>query len=224
LNMVSDADFSNDKFPFGTAQWINIGMSTVYALRITYVGELGWELHIPSSMMVNVYDTLIQAGEQNPSLQVTNAGHYAINSLRMEKGYRAWGSELSPVDTAVEAGLAFAVDWKKEIFVGRNVLLDQKTNGVNRKLVIFVLDDPEPVLWGSETIFRDGKPVSYTTSAAYAHSLGKAIGFGYVKNSQKVDAQFINTGHYEIEISGKRYSAKPFLQPPYDPKRVQILS
>jgi carbohydrate-selective porin OprB len=121
--------------------------------------------------MTIVYDTLMEAGKD---LGVTNAGHYAINSLRLEKGYRAWGAELSPDDTALEAGLSFAIDWSKE-FVGREALLKQKQAGVKRRLLIFVLDDPEPTLWGSEPIYRDGKPTGYTTSGSYGHTVGAAI-------------------------------------------------
>src|SRR5207247_1720723 len=139
---------------------IGIGQSTVRAVRITYVGELGWELHVPMDQAVSVYDTLMKAGAD---LGVTNAGHYAINSLRLEKGYRAWGAELSPDDTRLEAGLGFAIDWSKP-FLGREALEKQKRGGAKRRLVIFVLEDPEPVLWGSEPIHRNGTPVGYTTS------------------------------------------------------------
>src|SRR5207245_4159749 len=158
--LVTDADLSNSAFPFLSSQVIGIGQATVRAVRITYVGELGWELQVPMDQAVTVYDTLMSAGE---NIGITNAGHYAINSLRLEKGYRAWGAELSPDDTPLEAGLAFAIDWSKT-FIGRDVLAKQKAAGVRRRLAIFVLEDTEPILWGGELIHRDGKPVGYTTS------------------------------------------------------------
>jgi glycine cleavage system aminomethyltransferase T len=216
LGRVSDADLSNVGFPFGTCQEISVGMATARALRITYVGELGWELHVPTEQAGMVYDVLMNAGQ---NFGIKNAGHYAINSLRLEKGYRAWGADLSPDDTPLEAGLSFAIAWNKpEAFIGREALLKQKTDGVKRQLVIFVLQDPEPMLWGSEPIYRDGAPVGYATSGAYAHSLGAAIGMGYVNHSEKLTSEFIKAGRYEIAINGERYAATAHLRPPFDPE------
>jgi 4-methylaminobutanoate oxidase (formaldehyde-forming) len=191
---------------------ISIGKATVRAVRITYVGELGWELHIPTSQTELVYDALLDAGS---IFDIEHAGHYAINSLRLEKGYRAWGADISPDDTALEAGLGFAINWKKD-FLGKDALLKQKQSGLTRKLVTFVLQDPEPVLWGSEPILRDGKPVGYTTSGSYAHTLGAGIGMGYVKGEV--------AGRFEINVSGKLYPATPHLRAPYDPERKRILT
>ncbi len=222
LAELTDADLSNEKFPFGMAQWIGLGRTTALAIRITYVGELGWELHIPVDQTACAYDLLIEAGEK---YGLVNAGHYAINSLRMEKAYRAWGAELTPEDTPLEAGLSFAIDWgKNREFLGQDALLEQQQKGVTKRLVLFVLDDPEPVLWGSEPIYRDGQAVGYTTSGAYGHTLGRAIAMGYVKHSEPIDAAFIRAGQYELKINGRRYTAKSHLQPPYDPKRLRILS
>ena len=221
LSRLTDADLSDTPFPFGTAQNISLNMATIRALRITYVGELGWELHVPVEQAGLVYDALLKAGQE---FGIANAGHYAINSLRLEKGYRAWGADLSPDDTALEAGLGFAVAWKKPApFVGREALLKQKQSGVKRQLVVFVLQDLDPMLWGSEPIYRDGKAVGYTTSGSYAHTLGAAIGMGYVNNSEKITAEFIKAGRYEIAVNGRRYTATPHLRPPYDPERARIL-
>jgi 4-methylaminobutanoate oxidase (formaldehyde-forming) len=198
---------------------IEIGRATVRAVRITYVGELGWELHVPIEQAALVYDTLMAAGRD---LGVTNAGHYAINSLRLEKGYRAWGAELSPDDSPIEAGLTFAIDWNKR-FLGREALLEKKGATLKRLLVIFVLDDPEPMLWGSEPIYRDGRPVGYTTSGSYGHTVGAGIGMGYVNNPEGVDSDFIQRGKYEINVSGQRCAARAFLRAPYDPGRKRIL-
>ena len=220
LSHVTDADLSNEKFPFGTAQFIDIGHARVHAIRITYVGELGWELHVPMEQLAHVYDRLMVAGKQ---FHLTNAGHYAINSLRLEKSYRAWGAELSPDDTPLEAGLSFALDFAKP-FLGREALLRQREAGLKRRLVLFTLNDPEPVLWGSEPIFRDGKLAGYTTSGSYAHTLGRAIGMGYVNNEDGVTSQFIEDGNYEININGQRFSAHAHLRAPYDPDRQRILT
>jgi 4-methylaminobutanoate oxidase (formaldehyde-forming) len=189
-------------------------------VRLTYVGELGWELQVPMDQAGIVYDTLMAAGED---LGVTNTGHYAINSLRLEKGYRAWGADISPDDTPLEAGLAFAIDWSKP-FLGRAALEKQKAAGVKRRLVIFVLEDPEPVLWGSEPICRDDKTAGYTTSGSYGHSVGGAIAMGYVNHSELITDDFIKAGRYEINIAGRKYGAKAFLRAPYDPLRKRILA
>ena len=219
LSRVTDADLSNAAFPFGTAQFVKIGQSKIHAVRITYVGELGWELHVPIEQLAKVYDELVSAGNES---HAANAGHYAINSLRLEKGYRAWGAELSPDDTPLEAGLAFALDWNKP-FLGREALLKQKAAGLKRKLAIFVLKDPEPVLWGSEPIYRDGKPVGYTTSGSYGHTVGGAIAMGYVNHPNGVTPEFINSGRYEINVNGTRIAATAHLRAPYDPERRRIL-
>ncbi len=220
LQRVTDADLSNDAFPFGTAQLLSIGWATVHALRLTYVGELGWELHVPMEQLALLYDTLMETGRD---LGVTNAGHYAINSLRLEKGFRAWGADISPDDTPLEAGLGFALDWKKP-FLGRDALKKQKAAGVKRRLVIFVLQDPEPMLWGSELIYRDGKPVGYTTSGSYGHSVGGAIAMGYVNHAEPITPEFIQSGRYEININGQRFPAAAHLRAPYDPERKRILA
>jgi len=220
LSRLAEADLSNAAFPFGISQQIGIGPAMVRAVRITYVGELGWELHVPMEQLALVYDRLMDAGQD---FGITNAGHYAINSLRLEKGYRAWGAELSPDDTPLEAGLGFAIDWNQE-FIGRDVLLKQKASGVRRRLVIFVLEDPEPMLWGAELIYRGGKPVGYTTSGSYGHTGGGAIAMGYVNNSSELTPEFIRSGRYEINVSGRRCSARIHLQSPYDPTRKRILS
>jgi len=220
LSRLTDADLSNDAFPFLHAHCIDVGPATVRAVRITYVGELGWELHVQTNQATLMYDALMAAGMD---LGITNAGHYAINSLRLEKGYRAWGAELSPDDTPLEAGLGFAIDWSKP-FLGRDALLKQKEAGVKRRLLVFVLEDPEPMLWGSEPIYRDGQPVGYTTSGFYGHSVGGAIAMGYVSNAAGVSAEFIASGRYEINVSGRRYPAKAHVRAPYDPRRKKLLS
>lgn len=221
LSRLTDTDLSNESFPFATARQIAIGPATVRAVRLTYVGELGWELHVPTSQAGLVYNSIFAAGAD---LGVMNAGHYAINSLRLEKGYRAWGAELSPDDTALEAGLGFAIAWNKTApFRGKDALLRQKEAGVKRMLVTFVLQDPGPVLWGSEPIYRDNQIVGYTTSGSYGHTVGGGIAMGYVKNEAGVTADFVRAGCYELNVSGKRIPATAHLRSPYDPERKRIL-
>ena len=220
LQRLTETDLSHANFPFGTAQSISLGKTTVRAIRITYVGELGWELHVPISQTAELYDSIWYAGGE---FELVNAGHYAINSLRLEKGFRAWGADISPDDTALEAGLGFAIAWKKNSFLGREALLDQKQRGLKRNLITLVLQDPEPVLWGSEPIHRDKQVVGYTTSGSYGHTLGGAVGMGYVKNEESWDAQALLQCRYEINISGRLYPATPYLKAPYDPDRRRIL-
>ena len=220
LSQTTDADLGNEAFPFGTAQRISVGNATVWAARLTYVGELGWELNVSMDQVQPVYDTLMRAGRD---WGVANAGHYAINSLRLEKGFRAWGAELSPDDTPLEAGLGFAVAWDKEGgFLGRDALLRQKELGVSKRMVTFVLDEPDPVLWGGEPIYRDGHVVGFTTSGSYGHTLGAAVGMGYVKHSESITSAFIREGRYEIETDGKRIPATAHLRAPYDAERKRL--
>jgi sarcosine dehydrogenase len=220
LSRVVDADLGNEAFPFRGARSVGVGMATALAVRITYVGELGWELHVPAGQSALVYESIWDAGRE---FGLVNAGHYAINSLRLEKAYRAWGADISPDDTALEAGLEFAISWTHD-FLGKETLLEQKRIGTKRRLVTFVLQEPEPVLWGSEPIYRNGEAVGYTTSGSYGHSLGAAVGMGYVKSREKISSEFIRDGRYEINVSGKRIPATPYLKPPYDPDRKKILA
>ncbi|HVR76000.1 MAG TPA: FAD-dependent oxidoreductase [Planctomycetota bacterium] len=222
LSRVTRADLSAEAFPFGAARPIGIGPWTALAIRITYVGELGWELHVSVDQAGLVHDRLMAAGAD---LGARDAGHYAINSLRLEKGYRAWGADISPDDTPLEAGLSFAVAWDKPVeFIGREALLRQKAAGWRRQLVTFVLEDPAAVLWGSEPILRDGKAVGSTTSGSYGHTLGAAVALGYVESGERITPAFIRAGSYEIDIAGTRHAARAHLRAPHDPERKRILA
>ncbi|MBX3743935.1 MAG: GcvT family protein [Verrucomicrobiae bacterium] len=220
LQSVTDADLSPEAFPFGAARPIAIGPVTALAARITYVGELGWELHLPVEQTQHAYEVLRDAGRH---LGLADAGHYAIQSLRLEKACRAWGAELSPDDTPFEAGLAFAIDWNHD-FLGRQALLEQKARGWNRQLATFVLRDPGPVLWGSELILRHGKPVGYTSSGAYGHTLGAAVAMGYVHASDRISAEFLDAGDYAIVVDGAPVPATLHRRAPHDPDRRRILA
>lgn len=217
LQTLSDTDLSNDAFPFGTTQVIDLGMTFVRATRMTYVGELGWELLVPTEYSEHVFDTIVDEGK-NHGLKL--AGYHAMNSLRMEKGYRSWGHDISAKDTPLEAGLGFTVKWDKEGgFIGREALLAQRESGVRRRLVQFLLTDPDPVLVHDEPIYRDGELVGRVASAMYGHTLGGAVALGWVTApSAEHGREWFTGGAYEIEVASERFKADASLRPFYDPK------
>ncbi len=223
LGDVSGADLSNRAFPYQTSMEIDITGVPVRASRITYVGELGWELYIPLDGALQVLKALLGAG-RNHGLAL--AGTHAMNSLRIEKAYRHWGHDICDQDTALEAGLGFAVAWDKPGgFIGRESLAEQRRGGVKRRLVQFALEDPEPLLYGNEPIWRDGVICGSITSAMYGHTLGRAVGLGYVEDMDgggMVDGEFVAAGSYEIEVAGNRFRARASLRPFYDPKGERV--
>jgi sarcosine dehydrogenase len=222
LSRLTPTDLSNAAFPFATSREIWLGRARVRASRITYVGELGWELYVPVEFAADVYEALQEAGRD---LGLRDAGYYAIESLRMEKAYRAWGRELTTEDTPLEAGLGFAVCLDKPGgFIGREALLAQRGQALARRLVSFVLDDPEAYPLGDEPVWSEGRIVGSTTSAAFGHSLGRAVAMGYVKRSEGVDERYLRDALFEIEIGGTRATARGTLRPPYDPDGVKIRS
>jgi 4-methylaminobutanoate oxidase (formaldehyde-forming) len=219
LSRVSTARLDVDAFPFGASRLIDIGYATVRATRRTYVGELGWELYVPVEFTVAVYEAICRAGAD---LGLRNAGYYAIDSLRLEKGYRAWGRELTPEVNPFEAGLAFAVNWDKGDFRGRAALEALRAAGgggaVRRRVVSLVVDAPQTNLWGNELILRDGVAVGFVTSAAFGHTVGAPVALGLVSNpSGAADQAWIGSGRYEVDLAGGRLSAAVALRPPYDP-------
>ena len=221
LARLTQADLSNEALPFATSREIWLERALVRASRITYVGELGWELYVPVEFAAGVYDALQAAGGD---LGLADAGYYAIESLRVEKAYRAWGRELTTDDTPLEAGLGFAVRFDKPVpFIGRDALLAQRDKPLEKRLVSFVLDDPEALPWGDEPIWCEGAIVGSTTSAAYGHTLGRAVAMGYVKRPG-VDAAYLATARFEIEIAGDRFTARGGLKAPYDPAGHRIKS
>jgi sarcosine dehydrogenase len=222
LARLTRADLSNEAFPFATSREVWLGRAPVRASRITYVGELGWELYVPVEFAAGVYDALHAAGGD---LGLADAGYYAIESLRVEKAYRAWGRELTTDDTPLEAGLGFAVRFDKEApFMGREALLAQRARPLGKRLVSFVLDDPEALPWGDEPIWCEGAIVGSTTSAAYGHTLGRAVAMGYVRRPEGVDAAYLATARFEIEIGGLRFAACGGLRAPYDPNGTRVKS
>ena len=220
LSRLTDADLSNEAFPFLTSKEIYLGYAPVRASRITYVGELGWELYIPSEYACNVYDSIVQVGSE---FGLMLAGYHALDSLRLEKAYRSWGHDITSVDTPLEAGLRFAVALDKEVdFMGRDALLRQSERGLEKRLAIFVLEDPEPLLLGDEPIYRDGVIVGRTTSGNYGHALGRSVAMGYLENEEGATPGWIRSGSYEIEVATESFSANVRLGPPYDPKSEKI--
>jgi 4-methylaminobutanoate oxidase (formaldehyde-forming) len=212
---------SNEAFPFGTQQVIGIAGCPVRALRVTYVGELGWELHLPVEYATTVYDTLMSAGAEHG---LTNAGYRAIESLRLEKGYRAWGSDIGPDHTPIEAGLGWAVKLRTEIdFRGRAAIASQRTGGVRKMLAGFTCD-PAVVLLGRETIYRDGQRVGWLTSGGYGYTIGRSIGYGYIRNPDGVTADYVNAGTCALEVGGEQVPADVSLQPFYDPANARVKS
>jgi len=222
LARVSDADLGPGAFPFLTSREIAIGQATARASRVTYVGELGWELYVPVEQAGLVYDELAQAGRD---LGLRDAGYYALDSLRMEKAYRAWGREVTIDDTPWEAGLGFAVRLDKPVpFLGREALLEQRERTLTKRLLTFVLEDEAALPWGDEPILRDGRVVGSVTSAAFGHTLGRAVAMGYVRDPGGVDAAYVAGGRFELDVAGDRIPARAGLAAPYDPRALRVKS
>jgi heterotetrameric sarcosine oxidase gamma subunit len=222
LSKLSRADLSDAAFPFGTSREIDLGYSTVRATRITYVGELGWELYVPAEFAVSVYQDLMAAGEP---LGVVNAGYYAIESMRLEKAYRAFGRELTPDYDPAEAGLLFACKLKTDIgFLGRAAVEQAKARGPRRRLVSLVLDDPDAAMWGGELVLRDGLALGQVTSAAWGETLGASVGLAYLRHPDgaAVTADFARAGSYLVDVGGVRCPATVHQRPPFDPAGERV--
>jgi len=207
LARATAADLDAAAFPFGSVREITVAGVAVRAIRMSYVGELGWELYVPVAGAGQVWDALERAGGATP------AGYYALDGLRLEKGYRAWSRELTPDDTPLEAGLGFTVRWDKPGgFIGREALLAQRARGLSRRLLLFALEDPEAVAWGDEPILRDGRVAGTLTSAAHGHTLGRPVAMGYVACTAGAPAESLLSARYEIDIAGTRIAATPALR------------
>jgi len=220
LARVCPDDLTNAGFPFGTARRISVAACPVLALRITYVGELGWELHMPTDVAVTVYEALMAAGAGQG---LVNAGYRAIETLRLEKGYRAWGSDIGPDHTPVEAGLAWACKMKSGLpFLGREAVAAQLAGGVTKRLAGFTVDDPAVILLGRETIYRDGLRVGWLSSGGFGHTLGKPIGYGYVRNAGGVTEDWMKSGRYTLEVASERVPCQIHAAPLYDPSNLRV--
>ena len=212
LQAVSPNDFSNAANPFGTAQEIEIGMALARVHRVSYVGELGWEVYVSADMAPHVFEVLAEAG-QDMGLKL--CGMHMMDCARLEKGFRHFGHDITCEDHVLEAGLGFAVA-DKPSFIGRDAVLAKRDAGLDRRLVQFMLTDPEPLLYHNEPILRDGQIVGQLTSGGYGHHLGAAMGMGYVPCTGETAAQVLDST-YEIDVMGTRVRAKAQLKPFYDP-------
>ncbi|WP_424930707.1 GcvT family protein [Amaricoccus tamworthensis] len=218
LQRVSPNDFSNEVNPFGTAQEIEIGMGLARAHRVTYVGELGWELYVSTDMAAHVFETLLEAGrDMNAKL----CGLHMMDSCRIEKGFRHFGHDISSEDHILEAGLGFAIKKTDVDFIGRDAVQRKRDEGLKSRLVQFMLTDPEPLLYHAEPVVRDGNIVGYLASGAYGHHLGAAMGMGYVP-CEGQSVQEVLESSYEIEVAGRRVAARASLKPFYDPKSDRV--
>lgn len=218
LQKVSPNDFSNTTNPFGTAQEIEIGMGLARAHRVTYVGELGWEIYVGADQSAHVFETLHEAGAD---MDLKLCGMHMMDTCRIEKGFRHFGHDITCEDHVVEAGLGFAVKTAKPDFIGRDAVMQKREEGLSTRLVQFKLTDPEPLLYHNEPIVRDGEIVGYLSSGAYGHAIGAAIGLGYVPSAGESVADVLASS-YEIEIAGVRIKAEASTKPFYDPKSERV--
>ncbi|XP_043543238.1 sarcosine dehydrogenase, mitochondrial-like [Chiloscyllium plagiosum] len=221
LQEVLDTDLSNEAFPFSTHQVVKAAGHTVRAMRLSFVGELGWELHVPRESCVAVHRAVMQSGAK---FGIANAGYRAIDSLSIEKGYRHWHADLRSDDTPLEAGLAFTCKLKSNIpFQGREVLEKQKAEGLFKRLLCFTIDENVP-MFGLEVIWRNGKIVGHIRRADFAFTLNKTIAYGYVRDPDGgvVTPDFVKSGEYLLERMGICYPAKVHLKSPFDPNNKRV--
>ncbi|MEZ5924713.1 MAG: FAD-dependent oxidoreductase [Hyphomicrobiaceae bacterium] len=220
LAKATEADVSNAAFPFGHVRIIGIAGASVRAIRITYVGELGYELHAPIGAIGDIYDALMIAGRP---LGLRPTGYRALETLRLEKGYRAWGSDITPNDNPFEAGLGWAVKLKQGTdFLGRGAIEKAVNSQLPKRLMCFTVADPSVVLTGRETILRNGQPVGYLTSGGWGYTVGKSIGYGYVRHAEGVTDDFLRAGKYSLEVASEIVPAEIHFAPLLDPEMRRI--
>ena len=213
-------DLSHENFPFARMRELSILGARLRALRVSYVGELGWELHVPVESALTVYQALMAVGADHG---IVDAGYRAIESLRLEKAYRAWGADIGPDYTPLEAGLGWAVDLSSgKDFIGRAAILEQRQQPLKKSLACFTLPDPEVLLLGRETLYRDGERVGWLSSAGWGYTVGANIGFGYVRRADGVDRAFLESGSYELEVAGERFACQWQPGPLYDPGMLRM--
>jgi heterotetrameric sarcosine oxidase gamma subunit len=221
LASVTSHDMSNEAFPFRAAREIDLGFARALCVRITYLGELGYELYVPAEQAAHVYDRLVAAGQ---AVGLRHAGLKALSSLRMEKGYRDYGHDIDNTDSVLEAGLGFAVALDKPGgFIGRDAVLASKAAGPpTRRLVQVLVTDPQPLMFHAEVVRRDGVPVGYVRAASYGFSLGGAVGLAMVDAGRPLNQAWLDAGEWAVEIGGSTYPAVVSLRPLYDPANARI--
>jgi len=225
LQKLTTTDLSNAAFPFRGAREIDIGLARALCVRITYIGELGYELYIPAEQAAHVYDRLIEAGA---GLGLAHAGLRALSSLRLEKGYRDYGHDIDNTDDPYEAGLGFAIDLDKPGgFIGREALLVRRASGpLRRRLLQVLVKDPAPLMFHGEVVHRDGVPVGYVRAASYGHTLGGAVGLAMIEpkiaSKTPLDERYLGSGEWQVDIAGRLYPAVVAARPLYDPAMARI--
>lgn len=226
LQLLTDTDMSDEAFPFRAAKKIAIGYAWITCVRITYVGELGYELYVPAEHATHVYDRIMETNEKH-NVGLVHAGLRALGSLRMEKGYRDYGHDMDNRDGIYSVGLGFTCDYEKEGgFKGKEAALKEKSSPATHRLVQVLVLDPEPLMYHAEVIYRNGKVVGHIASASYGHTLGGAVGLGMVSapagGAEVVNKQYLEEGQWEVEIAGVKYPCKASLRPLYDPNNKKI--
>ena len=220
LQTLTTADLGNEAFPFRTAREIDIGYARVLCIRITYIGELGYELYVPTEQATHVYDRIVEAGS---AFGLRHAGLKALASLRMEKGYRDYGHDMDNTDNPWEAGLGFFVDLDKPGgFIGREAVLRKKAEPLMRRLIQVRVKDPEPMMFHAEILHRNGIPVADIRAASYGHTLGGAVGLAMVEAEEAIDRAWLEDGAWEVDIAGTLYPAVVSLRPMYDPAMERV--
>ena len=218
LSQISSADLSNQNNPFGTAQEVEIGMGLARIHRVSFVGELGWEVYATSDQAGHIFEVIADAGQE---MGLKFCGMHMMDSCRIEKGFRHFGHDITCEDHVLEAGLGFAVQVNKPNFIGRTAVLKKQDAGLNKRLLQFKLNEKEPLLYHNEPIIRDGKISGYISSGNYGHTLGGAIGLGYIECENETVDDLLRSS-YEIEVAGSRIKAAASLRPMYDPKAERV--
>ena len=221
LSQITNVSLENESFPFGLSKKINIANVEVRASRVTYVGELGWEMYMPMNKMPNEYKSIIEIGKDYKML---HCGYHALNSLRLEKGYCHWGHDIGDEETPLEAGLGFAVSYDKDVdFIGKEALLKQKKEGIKKRRLNFAIENPDIMLYHDEPIWVNGDRMGEITSAMFCHTVGSSVGLGLINCPDGFDSGIVDSGDFEIEVACEKYKAKASLSAFYDPKRKKIL-
>jgi 4-methylaminobutanoate oxidase (formaldehyde-forming) len=219
LSTLTSVGLTNDEFPFGSAQRIEVAGHDVLAMRMTYEGELGWELYVPWEEAPSLYDAILEVGD---GFGLKHAGYHAMNTLRLEAGYRHWGHDLTDQDTPLEAGLGFAIGWNKASFRGREALLAQRELPRTKRLIQFRLEDPDRLLYHDEPIHRDGKMVGRTSSGMWSYVENRCLAMGYLNNPEGVTQGWLDAGTFEIEVATERIPATASIRSFYDPMNQRV--